>query len=708
MSSNTRHTRRPILSMVMLLGFILSLALPLYSQLPSDVNMGGQPPQNGDQGREGGDQQRKDSTEAPKIHKPLESYFFDDSVRAMTTFRWNNNKNYNKIEATALDTALTDWRIDYPFYKEGVGDMALGGLGQSSQPINYFNREDYRNFKFAQSYDAYIFDMENTYYTNVKKPFTHFSYGEMGSKRYREVNFGIAHAQNISPTTGFNIDYKSRGTLGQYDRQEISNHNLALNFAHTGKLYTVHASYLNNKIETEESGGVVDSWAIRDTVFDMNIGVPMKLATAEASNTYRNRAITLDQTLAIPLEPVTDRDFSIAHLSAVYLGHSFEYNQWTKLYQDIYSTYTNDRDSIDEDGNYTSAEYCYYDNWYINPSMSRDSIAERLISNRLYVQAQPWNRDGVVGTINAGIGVDLHTYSQFSLDDYLTGQMVRDERTSYFGYGAVDGKIKKYVDWGGDLKIYPAGYRGGDFEATAHIALSAYLQDRPLTLSGKLSSSSSSPDYWQENLFSNHFVWFSPLSKENKTRLEAKLEIPSIALEVAAWQEIITGKIYYDEKSIVAQSGNSISVTGLYARKDFRIGGLHLDHRVLMQMSTDEKVIPLPLLSVYLSYYYEFWVTRDVLRLQIGADTRYTTSYYMPGYNPALAVFYNQREESLGDYPYTDLYVAGKWKRMRIYLKYQHINNGMFNSSNNSYFQVAGYPLNPGMFKMGISWAFYD
>ncbi len=704
MSSNKRHTRRPILSMVMLLGFILSVVAPIYSQQPTDGNAGGGPPQNGERGAD----QRKDSTEAPKIHKPLESYFFDDSVRAMTTFRWNNSKNYNKIEATALDTALTDWRIDYPFYKEGVGDMALGGLGQSSQAINYFERADYRNFKFAQSYDAYIFDMENTYYTNVKKPFTHFSYGEMGTKRYREVNFGIAHAQNISPTTGFNIDYKSRGTLGQYDRQEISNHNLALNFAHTGKFYTVHASYLNNKIETEESGGVVGSWAIRDTVFDMNIGVPMKLATAEATNTYRNRAFTIDQTLAIPLEPVTDRDFSIAHLSAVYLGHSFEYNQWTKLYEDVYATYTDDRDGIDEDGYYTSAEYCYYDNWYINPSMSRDSIAERLISNRLYVQAQPWNRDGVVGTINAGIGVDLHTYSQFSLDDYLTGQMARDERTSYFGYGAVDGKIKRYVDWGGDFKLYPAGYRGGDYEAAAHIALSAYFQDRPLTLSGELSSSSSSPDYWQENLFSNHFVWFSPLSKENKTRLEAKLEIPSIALELAAWQEIITGKIYYDENSIVAQSGNSISVTGLYARKDFRIGGFHLDHRVLMQMSTDEKVIPLPLFSAYLSYYYEFWVTRDVLRLQIGADTRYTTSYYMPGYNPALAVFYNQREESLGDYPYTDVYVAGKWKRMRIYLKYQHINNGMFNSSNNSYFQVAGYPLNPAMFKMGISWAFYD
>ena len=38
--------------------------------------------------------------------------------------------------------------------------------------------------------------------------------------------------------------------------------------------------------------------------------------------------------------------------------------------------------------------------------------------------------------------------------------------------------------------------------------------------------------------------------------------------------------------------------------------------------------------------------------------------------------------------------------------KYQHINRGLF--GNGEYFAIAKYPLNPGMFKMGISWGFYD
>ncbi len=676
---------------MIVLAAILVIAKPIYAQ----------PPQDQQDGKDADTTKKED-----KIRKPLESYFFNDSIRALDNFEWTIDKNYNKVYTMPLDTALTNWRIDYPYNVVGVGDMSLGGLGQSTQPINYFLRESYQDFLFAQTFDAYIFDMENVTFTNLKTPFTHLSYIESGSKSYREVNFNITHAHNISPSTGFKIDYNSRGTKGLYARQDTKNKNLSLTFSHTGKYYTAHAGYINNKIVTEENGGVVGAWAVRDTTFEMTIGVPTKLSEAEAGNTYRNNAFFVDQSLAIPLEPVTDRDFSLSHLSTVYIGHSFEYNRWSKLYTDVYATYTDDRASKNESGEYESEVKEYYDNWYINPSMSRDTLFEQVISNRLYVQAQPWNRDGVVGTINGGVGVDAHTYAQFDMGSYLTGSVDREKRTSYFAYGSLDGKIKQYVDWGANLKVYPSGYRGGDYSASAHLALSAYVKGEPMVLSGVITSENSSPSYWQENLFSNHFAWFTPLSTENKTRLEAKFEIPSLALEISGWQEVVSDKIYYDANSLVAQSNDLVSVTGLYARKDFRIGGLHLDHRVLMQWSTNQMVVPLPLFSAYLSYYYEFWVKTDVLRMQIGADGRYTSSYYMPGYNPALSTFYNQRESELGGYPYCDAYVAGKWKRMRIYLKYQHVNQGMF--GNNSYFQVADYPLNPGMFKIGISWGFYD
>ncbi len=667
---------------------------------------GGNPyEQNTEEGEEGAMPQ--DTTQKEKkLRKPLESYFFSDSVRSLNNFVWNLRPGYNRVEIKSLDTTLTDFRIDYPFLREDVGDIAQGALGQASMPTNYLRRSNSFDFMFAQPYEAYTYSMENVPFYNTKRPLIRMGYAESGQKRYREENFNIMVAQNISPTTGFNVDYKARGTRGQYIRSRTKNHNLALGFNHTGKRYSVHAAYYNNHIEAEENGGVVGKWAIADTTFDMPSGVPMKLADAEAENIYRNNALFVTQTLGIPLQRMTEYDFSMADLSAVYIGHSFEYSSWSKVYTDRRAEYTNERDHRDENGNFVPEKYEYYKNWYINPVQSRDSVLERRISNRLFVQLQPWDRNGVIGTIDAGVGLDLYTYSQMLLDDYAKGRYEKVKRSSYFLYGGVEGKIKRYVDWDANLKFYPSGYRGGELSASAHLALKGALRGHPLILEGRFSLDRRSPNYWQENLFSNHFVWSTPLEMENETRFEVTFSLPDYAFEAGMWQSVVADKIYYGADANIRQHDGTVSLTGVYARKDFRPGGFHFDHRVLLQWSTDQEVVPVPLLSAYLSYYYEFWVVRNVLRLQIGLDGRFNTNYYAPGYNPALSVFYNQRDFEQGSYPYVDAFVMGKWKRMRIFLKYQHLNKGLF--GNGEYFSAAGYPLNPGMFKIGISWGFYD
>ncbi|MFI3247825.1 MAG: putative porin [Rikenellaceae bacterium] len=662
--------------------------------------------EEGEEGEEGSGELPDSLKKERKPKVPLESYFFSDEVRAQPNFKWNVNREFNRVEMQQIDTTLNNWRIDYPYYQKGVGDMTLGGLGQATQPIDYADRSRYHNFSFAQPFDAYTYRMENAPFYNVKKPFTLFSYAESGQKTYRESNFGILHAQNIAPSTGFALDYKARSTKGLYQRQDTKNHNLALTFSHTGKQYSIHAGFLNNDIETEESGGVVGIWTVRDSIFEMPIGIPTKLGDAEASNHYRNSSFFVEQSYGIPLQPLDENDFSMADKTAFYVGHSFEYNTWSKIYRDVRATYTNDLFGVDENGNYISVTDEYYENWFIDPEQTRDSIRERVISNRVFVQAQPWDRNGIVGTLDGGVGLDFNMYNQFGLNNYISGDYGSASRTSLFIYGAVHGKFRKYLDWNGDVKIYSAGYRAGDMSIGADVALSAYIRNKPITLSGGFRTELTTPSYWYENLFSNHFVFTDPLDKESETRIHVKLEIPDLDFELGATQSVVSDMIYYDEDSNIAQEGSATSLTSIYLRKKFQFGGLNLDHRILGQWSTNEVVAPVPDLSAYLSYYYEFWVVENVLRLQIGLDARYTTAYYMPDYNPAVSAFYNQRDLKIGGYPYMDAYVAGKWKRMRIFIKYQHLNDGLF--GNGEYFSVANYPLNPGMMKMGFSWGFYD
>lgn len=650
-----------------------------------------------------------DSTDVKKKRpkRPNESYYFSDTVRSLPNWKWTLDPDFNRVNIMPLDTTLSDWRIDYVFYRKGVGDMALGGLGQSTQAVNWFDRSQNPDFNFAHSYDAYTARPDNVPFYNGKKPLTNMLYLEAGQKRYREEHFEIVHSQNITPSTSANVNYKARSTMGRYDWQRTKNHVLSVAVAHTGKRYSIHAAYMHNNINTRENGGVVGEWAIADTTFEMPSGVPMRLASSEAHNHYRNNAFIVRQAYAIPLQRVTEYDFSLADLSAVFVGHHFEYNTWSKVYTDKRATYTNERDHYNEEsGKWEPGTYSYYDDWFINPQQSRDSISERLISNKLFAQVQPWDRNGVVSTIDGGVGLDLHAYSYLRLSDYVTGKMTKDKRTSWYVYGAASGKIKRYVDWGADAKYYPSGYRGGDLSVGANITLRAFIREHPLILTGKFRQELRSPSYWDENLFSNHYVWFNSFDKESETRFEVNFSVPDFALEVGAWQGVISNMIYNGADSRIAQHSGTVSLTSLYARKDFRIAGLHLDHRALVQITSNESVLPVPTFSAYLSYYYEFWVKRDVLRVQIGLDGRFNTAYYAPSYNPALGSFFNQREVRIGNYPYIDFFVSAKWKRMRILLKVQHLNQNLF--GNGEYFQVARYPLNPRMFKLGISWSFYD
>ena len=662
----------------------------------------------GMEGEEGMEDADTTATKKKRERKPLESYYFTDTVRALPNWKWNVDRYYNRVNIMPLDTTLSDWRIDYVFYRKGVGDMALGGLGQSSQPVNWFDRSQDRDFTFARGYDAYTARIENVPFYNSKKPLTNLTYLESGQKRYREEHFELVHSQNITPSLSANVSYKARSTMGRYDWQRTKNHALSVGAAYTGKRYSVHAAYMNNMVDTRENGGVVGEWAIADTVFEMPSGVPMRLASSEAHNHYRNHSVFVKQAYAIPFERVTEYDFSIADLSAMYIGHQFEYSSWSKVYTDKKGTYSNERGNYNEEtGKWEELkDQEYYEDWFINPETTRDSISERLISNKIFVQVQPWDRYGAVSTIDGGVGFDIHTYSYLRLKDYVRGNMTRDKRTSWYIYGAASGMIKRYADWRADVKYHPSGYRGGDLSVGAEITLRAFIREHPLILTGRFRQELRSPSYWHENLFSNHYVWFNSFGKESETRFEVSFSVPDIALELGAWQGVVKNMIYYGNDSRVAQNPGIVSLTSLYARKDFRIAGFHLDHRALVQITSDEHVLPVPTFSAYLSYYYEFWVKRDVLRVQVGLDGRFNTAYYAPGYNPALSAFYNQREVKIGNYPYIDAFISAKWKRMRILLKVQHLNMNLF--GNGEYFQVARYPLNPRMFKLGISWSFYD
>ena len=107
--------------------------------------------------------------------------------------------------------------------------------------------------------------------------------------------------------------------------------------------------------------------------------------------------------------------------------------------------------------------------------------------------------------------------------------------------------------------------------------------------------------------------------------------------------------------------------------------------------------------SYYDLYYHDVWF--KVLTAQFGVNVRYNTEYYAPAYMPATGQFYTQSATKIGNYPLMNAYLNFHLKRTRFFFEYYNVNELFMKGA---YFSMPNYPLNPAIFKMGISWNFYD
>ncbi|MBQ2596175.1 MAG: hypothetical protein II578_05870, partial [Bacteroidaceae bacterium] len=140
--------------------------------------------------------------------------------------------------------------------------------------------------------------------------------------------------------------------------------------------------------------------------------------------------------------------------------------------------------------------------------------------------------------------------------------------------------------------------------------------------------------------------------------------------------------------------------------QDFKFGPVHWDSQATYQKSSDEKVLPLPQVTLYTNLYLLFRYAR-VLRVQIGADMRYFTSYYAPDYAPSIGQFATQdatfARMKIGNYPIINVYANLHLKHCRLYASVNHVNEG-----NGHSFWAPHYPINPFTIHFGLSWNFFN
>ncbi len=647
----------------------------------------------------------------------LETYVFDNAAKNQRMFLWNADTYFNKPVNIDPDTTYNDWFTETPYQKYDVGATYLGVSGSAMQYHNYFIRPQMKIFPFFNYYLPYSYTPETLPFYNTKTPYTELGYwGTLfANKKMEETNIRFLHTQNFTPSFNVNFLYERYGAAGMLENEKTDNRSLAFTGNYLGKRYLAQGGYIFNRIKRNENGGVSDPSMVLDTLLDAKV-IPVTLKNA--SNTLKRNTLFLTHSYGIPFKFLQKKDTtsiatdSLAIASSggapmqpgkdsivlgdgtmAYIGHTMDASFYSKKYTDAIAL----NDSI--------GRALYHNKFYINPTESADSMRVFKFENRVFLNMQPWAKDAIISNVSAGLGHQYMSLYGFKQEFFLQGNSPERQNNLYMYFGA-GGKFRKYFAWNGVGVYNFAGYYLNDFSIDGQMKFSSYPKkmERGMHLTGKIHISQQRPDYFYNNVYTNHYVWENDFDKTTETRIEAKLDIPDWNLEAFFGYALLNNNTYFDSLSVIRQNTDAMSILTAYLKKDIRLWKFHMDNKVLFQLSSNEDVVPLPKLALDLRYYFQFEVVKNVLTAQLGANATFTTKYYAQGYSPALGVFYNQKVEKIGENPYLDLFVNLQWKRASIFVKYVNMAQGWPTSD---YFSAFRYIRSQKAFKLGIHWPFY-
>lgn len=665
----------------------------------------------------------------------LETFALPDSMLYKRIIQWTHEREFHKMDIKIPDTTANFRFHDYPFFRKDVNATWLGVAGSAVQYYNYFNRTSENGVCFYQPYESWTYSAKTLPFYNTKTAYTELSYtGTLFANTQKASdNLHILTSQNIFPEFNYTLEYNRFGGNGIMENETTANKSLSASFNYTGKKYLMHAGYIHNKITRNENGGTTDNAMVRDTTLDAR-EYPIHLS--KASNKIVKKTFFLDQQYRIPftfINTMRDKKWDKAYrerilasgdslmiasvdslvllaaqereaardtldpedITTAFIGHSSEYSVFRKRYEDQIS-------SSDE-----IARQFYRDFLY-NPTNSYDSTRVSKLENRVFLRLQPWADDAIVSKLNAGVGNRITNWYDFD-PTFLKGN-TNTIWNSSFVYAGVEGQLRDYIHWdaSGDYVFLGSEMNDMSIKANALFTLHPFRRARksPVSLNAHFETSLKEPEHYHNHFYSNHFKWNNDFRKTSETKLQARLDIPKWKVSAEVGYALLDGNIYFDSLAVVRQNTSPMSVLSASLSKDFAFGPLRMDNRILFQVSSNQDVVPVPTLAANSRLYLQFDISKGTMKMQLGGDVWYNTLYYSPAWNPAVGVFYNQKQTQYHNGPVIDAFINVQWKRACIFLKAENVGQG-WPMEKNDYFSAHHYIRTQRALKFGVYWPFY-
>lgn len=356
--------------------------------------------------------------------------------------------------------------------------------------------------------------------------------------------------------------------------------------------------------------------------------------------------------------------------------------------------------------------------------------AGRLTGDSIYDQTKHWHMKNTFAIamlegFNKWAKAGLKAFASYDLRHYelptMEGGLEKYNEHVLSVGGQLSKQEGKTLHYNAVAEIGLTGVDAGTLAIDGNVDVNIPFLGDTLQVRGDAFFHRETPSFYYRNYHARHLWWENDLDKTIHTRIMGTLSFPKTRTKLRVAVDEIKNYTYFSQSYDITEEGlrtgvmvtpmqesEGINLLTAQLEQNFRLGILNWENQFTYQHSSKESVLPVPAFNAYTNLYIKFKVVK-VLNVDLGADMRYFTSYEAPDYSPYMGQYTVQgngeNNVKIGNYPIVNVYANVHIKHTRFFVMMSHINAGQ---GDKNYFFAPHYPMNERVFRIGVSWNFFN
>ena len=572
---------------------------------------------------------------------------------------------------------------------------------------------------FAWSLTPYVVTPQQQRYFNTTTPYSTVAYKKGFVTGHEENDIDFLFTGNLGKRLNLGIEMDYLNSVGHYANTAGKLYRGSIWGSYDGAHYSMHAAFGWSQLSSYDNGGLKDISQLTSSLSPEDMPVRLNAMTGYrylSGYLHNQYAITTEREYHDSIDVIEDGrrvkhdTIKVEYIPLMTFSHIFETNNSNRRYIE------------------KTANQSFYDTTYYNNSKTKDSTDVLTIRNTVAVTfCEEYNTKLKFGITAFAMNecqrffydtTQLNTaLTNYKEDDgskvLLTVPMVKKYywTNNTFVGGALHKHSGKVLHYDLEGKVCVVGYKIGEFDVNGRLETKFMAGKYPMIIAARAYAKSEKPNWYLQHYRSNHIQWENNFGFTYRFLGGATLAYPTqwVKMRLDFSFENQTHPIYFSATDwCPRQYGSSVQIITGDAEVNITTPWVNLENRAVIQHSTNDSVLPVPLVILqHRLYYHGTWF--KALDAQIGVDLRYFTKYHAPILCPSTGIYATQQTETVGNYPWMNVYANFYVRsiRLRFFAQYQHVSYWFF-KNNTGYLTMPGYPSNRDVFRAGLAWHFYN